>query len=77
MSRAQLKEAATRAPTLEEIRTWPAVVEVPEACRAYRISRSHGYALIERGEFPAATIRVGGRLRVLTASIVSSLTGGT
>ena len=63
----------TRRPTLDEIRRWPAAVALPLACSAYGISRSHGYELAARGEFPARVIRVGARVVVVTADIIRSL----
>lgn len=63
-------------PTLEEIRAWPAAVSIPVACSAYGISRSHGFALAARGEFPARTIRCGARWVVVTADIVRQLSAG-
>jgi predicted DNA-binding transcriptional regulator AlpA len=60
-------------PTLAEIRQWPAAVTLPLACSAFGISRSHGYELAARGEFPARVIRVGARVVVVTADIVRSL----
>lgn len=61
------------APTLSEIRTWPATVDVPAAARALGISRSHAYTLVERGQFPATVLFVGQRLRVITASLIAIL----
>ncbi|GAA2548162.1 helix-turn-helix domain-containing protein [Pseudonocardia hydrocarbonoxydans] len=61
------------APTLDEIRTWPATVDVTQACRPFGISRAFGYELVARGDFPARVITVGGRRRVVTASIVAAL----
>jgi len=61
------------APTLEEIKAWSATVDVPKACGPFGISRSYGYELVARGEFPAKTIKVGGRTRVITASILAVL----
>jgi hypothetical protein len=60
-------------PTLAEIRSWPATVDIAAAARALGISRSHAYALVERGEFPATVLPVGHRLRVITASLVAIL----
>lgn len=61
-------------PTLAEIsKQWPASVGVPMAAAAFGISRSHAYELVTRGEFPAKVIRVGGRCRVVTASIIRAL----
>jgi len=63
----------TKAPTLAEITGWPATVNVREANRAAGVSDSHGYELISRGEYPFRILRVGGRIRVITASIVKVL----
>ncbi|MDP9091844.1 MAG: DNA-binding protein [Actinomycetota bacterium] len=63
-------------PTLIEIRSWPAAVSVPRACSAIGISTSWGYQLIAQGEFPARTLTIGRRSRVLTASLVTLLEGG-
>lgn len=66
----------SKGPTLEEIRTsWPATVDVPTAGRAFGISRSHAYDLVNCHEFPARVIKVGGRYRVVTATIVRALSG--
>jgi predicted DNA-binding transcriptional regulator AlpA len=63
----------TTAPTLDEIRAWPAAVSVPRAATALGISRSHAYELVARGEFPAKTIPAGHRLIVVTADIIRQL----
>lgn len=65
------------APTLDEVRSWPASVEVPVAATAFRISRSHAYELVARGEFPAKVIQVGSRYKVITASIIQALSAET
>lgn len=62
-------------PTLDEVRGWPATVDVGQACRPFGISRSYAYELVARDEFPARVIKVGGRRRVVTASIVAALEG--
>lgn len=62
-------------PTLDEIRKWPATVNVPRAGLAFGLTRSHAYDLASKGEFPARVIKVGGRYRVVTASIVKALSG--
>jgi len=61
------------APTLEEIRAWPAAVSVPRAAAALGISRSHAYELVQRDCLPAKTIRIGGRYVVVTADLVRLL----
>ncbi|MDN5917093.1 MAG: helix-turn-helix domain-containing protein [Pseudonocardia sp.] len=63
------------APTLDDIRGWSATVDVPTACAAFGVSRSYGYELVKRGEFPARTLKVGGRVRVITASVLAELEG--
>lgn len=62
------------APTLPEIkRQWPPTVDVAVAARAFGVSRSHAYELVNRGEFPAKVIKVGSRYRVVTESIIRAL----
>ncbi|MFJ6085192.1 DNA-binding protein [Streptomyces sp. NPDC092369] len=63
------------APTLEEIRTWGATVDVTTAAPALGISRSQLYALIGKGQSPVGILRVGERHRVVTASLVRVLEG--
>jgi hypothetical protein len=66
----------TGQPTLDEIRAWPAAVSVPRASSAYGFSRSHGFELVRRGQFPAKVIKAGGRWCVVTADIVRQLSAG-
>ncbi len=68
------------APTLTEIRHWPATVSVRMAAAAFGISTSHAYELIARRQFPARVVRLGSRRRVVvTESILHALsrTDGT
>jgi hypothetical protein len=60
-------------PTLDEIRRWPAAVSVATASTAYGFSRSHGFELVRRGDFPARVIKAGRRYAVVTADIVRHL----
>lgn len=62
-------------PTLDEIRSWPATVSVPKAATALGVSKSHLHALIKRGESPVKLVPLGGRHRVITASLVRLLEG--
>ncbi|WP_406462336.1 helix-turn-helix domain-containing protein [Streptomyces sp. NBC_01622] len=62
-------------PTLDEIRTWPATVGVPEAARAIGVSKSYLYDLVKRGEAPVSVLSFGARHRVVTASLVRLLEG--
>lgn len=63
------------APTLTEIRKWPAVVSVPTAATAIGCSKSYLHELIKRGESPVKTLAYGRRHVVVTASIVALLEG--
>ncbi|MFF4448923.1 DNA-binding protein [Streptomyces sp. NPDC001502] len=60
-------------PTLEEIRGWPATVEVPMAATAIGCSKSHLYAQIKRGDAPVRVLTFGTRVRVVTSSLVRLL----
>jgi hypothetical protein len=61
-------------PTLEDIRTWPATVSVPDAAKAMGISKSYLHALIRNGESPVRTLPCGpNRHRVITASLLRLL----
>jgi predicted DNA-binding transcriptional regulator AlpA len=60
-------------PTLDEIRTWPATVNVERAASAIGISRSTLYELIKTGEAPIRTLKVGGTIVVITASLIDTL----
>lgn len=64
-----------RGVSLAAVRRWPAVVDVGQAATALGISRSSAYAAIASGDFPAATIKVNRRLKVLTSSLVALLEG--
>lgn len=67
---------AVAAPTLDDIRNWPATVSPATAATAFGISRSYAYELTRTGQFPARVIKVGGKRRVVTASILSALGAG-
>lgn len=60
-------------PTLDEVRAWPATVDVPTAAQALGVSRSHLYALVKCGEAPVRTLAFGTSHRVITASLVRLL----
>jgi excisionase family DNA binding protein len=63
------------APTLREIRDWPATCDPDQAALALGVSRSTVYETLRRGDFPGRAIRVGGRWRVITASLIELLEG--
>ncbi|MEU5872485.1 DNA-binding protein [Glycomyces sp. NPDC047369] len=60
-------------PTLTEIRSWPAAVNVEDYARAFGISRAYAYESIRQGGCPVRTVKVGGRIKVLTHSIIEVL----
>ncbi|MFC4466710.1 DNA-binding protein [Streptomyces xiangluensis] len=64
-----------KAPTLAEVKRWPATVSVPQAAPAMGCSRSQLYELIKRGEAPVRTLSYGRRHVVITASLVALLEG--
>lgn len=66
--------AVAQTPTLEEIRTWPATVDVTRAALALGIGKSKLYDLIRRGEAPVRVLDYGAK-RVVTASLVRLLEG--
>jgi excisionase family DNA binding protein len=51
------------------------MVSMEDAARALRISKSHGYQLVRDGEFPCRVVRLGGSVRVVTASLIALLEG--
>ena len=65
-----------RRPTLEQIRRWPAAVNVEDAALALGISRSGLYVAVREGTCPVETITVGKRKKVLTHSLIAVLEGG-
>ncbi|MGW2438745.1 DNA-binding protein [Streptomyces goshikiensis] len=60
------------APTLDEVRSWPATVDLTSAALALGISRSQMYALVKRNEAPVRVLDFGAK-RVVTASLVQLL----
>ncbi|GHB60694.1 hypothetical protein GCM10010347_33430 [Streptomyces cirratus] len=60
-------------PTLDEIHSWAATVDVHKAAQAVGISKSHLYELIKRGEAPFRVVSFGSRYRVITASLIRYL----
>lgn len=58
---------------LEELLALPATVNVTTAGRALGIGRDKAYQLIRAGEFPVATLPLGGTVRVPTAALWKAL----
>jgi len=65
----------TSGPTLEQVRVWPAAVDVTRAAAALGVSRAALYAALARGERPVQVITVGHRMKVITASLLDVLEG--
>lgn len=71
------RQESKRRPTLAEIKaTWPPAVDVPTAATAFGMSRSKAYELVARDEFPAKVAKYGGRIMVITESLVRALSAG-
>lgn len=62
-----------RGMTLAELLGLPLMVDVSTAARALGLSRSTGYELARRGEFPCRVLRVGSSYRVPTAELLHVL----
>jgi excisionase family DNA binding protein len=67
--------ATKKRPTLDDIRTWPAAITVPEAATALGCSKTHLHELIKRGEAPVTVLPIRGRNLIATASLVRLLGG--
>jgi predicted DNA-binding transcriptional regulator AlpA len=63
----------TAAPTLAQVRKWPATVSVHDAALALGVSTSAAYDWIKTGEFPCKVLTVRSRTRVITADLVRLL----
>jgi len=59
--------------SLAEMLALPLMVDVSTAARALGLSRSTGYELARRGEFPCRVLHVGGSYRVPTAELLRVL----
>lgn len=56
-----------------ELAALPSAFGLEPACRAYGISRTLGYELAKKGEFPCRVLRVGNTYRVTKADLMRSL----
>jgi hypothetical protein len=66
-------KVAQAAPTLDEIRTWPATVGIEAVARALGISRAVAYEHAGRDALPCRVIKFGSATRAVTASLVAFL----
>jgi hypothetical protein len=62
-----------KAPTLAEIKEWPATCSVVSAGAALGLGRNHTYELIKLGEFPLRILQIGKRYRCITSQLVALL----
>ncbi|MEU8482423.1 helix-turn-helix domain-containing protein [Streptomyces sp. NPDC048641] len=63
--------------SLDRIRaTWNGTASVADAAQAFGMSRSKGYDLVRRGEFPCRVLMIGRAARVVTASLLRVLESG-
>jgi predicted DNA-binding transcriptional regulator AlpA len=62
-------------PTIDQIKTWPAVIDIERAALALGISRSSLYVHVRENTCPVTVIRVGRRMKVLTTSLIAVLEG--
>lgn len=63
----------TCVPTPDEIRSWPATVDVPTAGRAFGLGRDESYRLARVGGFPVPVLRLGRFLRVTRGALLNAL----
>ncbi|MFF6802044.1 helix-turn-helix domain-containing protein [Streptomyces sp. NPDC012616] len=56
--------------------TWSGTASVEEAAQAFGLSRSKGYDLVRRGEFPCRVLRIGRATQIVTASLLRVLESG-
>ncbi|MEV6907992.1 DNA-binding protein [Amycolatopsis sp. NPDC051071] len=59
--------------TLEQIRQWPATVDVVTAGRPLGLGRNGAYDAVKAGDFPVRVLKIGSRYRVVTAELVALL----
>ncbi|RVU23978.1 hypothetical protein EOT10_17030 [Streptomyces antnestii] len=56
--------------------TWSGTASVEAAAKAFGMSRSKGYDLVRRDEFPCRVLLIGRASRVVTASLLRVLESG-
>jgi excisionase family DNA binding protein len=70
---AKLLGIMSKGMTLVELLALPLMIDVSTAARALGLSRSTGYELARRGEFPCRVLHVGSSYRVPTAELLRVL----
>ena len=60
-------------PAPDDIRAWPATVDVPTAGSASGIGRDESYRLVHQGAFPVPVLTLGRYLRITRSSVLAAL----
>jgi excisionase family DNA binding protein len=71
--RSRPRRQMSKGMTLVELLALPLMIDVSTAARALGLSRSTGYELARRGEFPCRVLHVGSSYRVPTAELLRVL----
>lgn len=66
---AQVMRPDRRLPTLDEVRRWPATVDLVTAALPLGIGRTKAHEMARTGTFPVRLLRLGNRYRVSTADL--------
>jgi hypothetical protein len=69
----QPRRHTSKGMTLAELLALPLIVDVSTAARALGLSRSTGYELARRGDFPCRVLHIGSSYRVPTAELLRVL----
>lgn len=64
-------------PTLDEIKSWPATVDVVTAGSAFGIGRNRSYELAGREQFPVPVLKIGQTYRVVVSELLAVLDKAT
>jgi excisionase family DNA binding protein len=62
--------------THEELLELPAIVDLETAGRAFGIGLRTAYTLVQRGEFPVRTLRVGRQYRIRRTDLLKAVLAG-
>lgn len=74
MTTAQLRPDRTvRDVTPDEIRAWPATVDLVTGLAPFGAGRDAAYRLAASGEAPVPVLRIGRRLRISRAAVMAAL----
>ncbi|WP_200800085.1 hypothetical protein [Jatrophihabitans endophyticus] len=65
-----------RVSSIEEIRAWPPTVPIVKGGAALGYGANGTYAAYKSGDFPLQVLKIGRRLRIVTAELVRLLEAG-